>query len=300
MLRIDGKTTLMGLLGKNISYTLSPVIHNAAIAHFGLNSVYLAYSLEPEKIQAFLDLAWQLGAVGFNVTKPHKELVAKLFPKSGLSSVNTLKRGSQTWEAYSTDGEGFGRGVERMGQPLKAYRNFVVLGDGGASQAILSYLVDRMAEWGTSAYQSYFITVLSRKCDSIIRDNTFFAALNTQSKEGSCPFRLSFKPFQPHFLEETLMQNTDQTLLIQGTSAPQQGDMLDPFVPSIKYLKGAVVDILYDNPSNIYFGAMAKDIVAQDGEAMLIEQARLSQELWWGKSLTYEAIRRELKPARLP
>lgn len=290
----------MGLLGKDISYTLSPVIHNAALAHFGLNSVYLAYSLEAEKIPTFLDLAWQLGAMGFNITKPHKELVAKLFPKSGLPSVNTLKRGSQTWVAYSTDGGGFGRGVERMGQALKTYRNFVVLGDGGASQAILSYLVESIAEWGVSAYQSYFITVLSRKCDTIARDTSFFAGLNSQSKKGGSPFRLSIKPFQPHFLEETLMQNTDRTLLIQATSAPQQGDMLDPFVPSIKHLKGAVVDILYDKPSNIYYGAMAKDIAAQDGEAMLIEQARLSQELWWGKSLAYEEIRRELKPARLP
>ncbi len=288
----------MGLLGKNISYTLSPVIHNAALSHFGINSVYLAYSLEPEKIPTFLDLAWHLGAVGFNVTKPHKELVARLFPESGLSSVNTLRRGSQTWEAYSTDGEGFGRGVERMGQPLESYKNFVVLGDGGASQAILSYLIGLLDKWSHPAHQSCTITVLSRKWDSLVKDNSFFAALTTQSEKGNCPFQLSLKPFQPNILKETLTQNSDQTLLIQATSAPQHGDMLDPFVPTIKHLKGAIVDILYDKPSNLYYKAMALDIPAQDGEAMLIEQARLSQELWWGKSLSYEVIRREIKASK--
>src|SRR5690606_39173443 len=83
----DGTTRLMGLLGERIDYTGSPAIHNHAAAALGINACYLPLSLPGGQVAPFLAAAWHLGALGFNVTTPHKELVARLVPGSGLASV---------------------------------------------------------------------------------------------------------------------------------------------------------------------------------------------------------------------
>jgi hypothetical protein len=36
-------------------------------------------------------------------------------------------------------------------------------------------------------------------------------------------------------------------------------------------------------------------LVSQDGEAMLIEQARLAQKLWWGRALAYADLATALR-----
>src|SRR5262245_24031324 len=94
---IDGETRRMGVLGEHIAYTLSPRLHNFSANLLGLNVAYLALPLPPEAVSDFLRSAWSLGAVGFNVTTPHKALVAALFPAAGLTSGNTLYRGKTGW-----------------------------------------------------------------------------------------------------------------------------------------------------------------------------------------------------------
>ena len=91
----------------------------------------------------FLTAFWEMGGAGFNVTVPHKELIASMIPGHNLRSVNTVFRGPDGWEATSTDGEGFGRGVERLGTPLSGFKKIVILGNGGAAMAILSWLASR-------------------------------------------------------------------------------------------------------------------------------------------------------------
>ena len=53
---------------------------------------------------------------------------------------------------------------------------------------------------------------------------------------------------------------------------------------------GFVCDLVYSNPSKIYFAALNANLNAIDGEPMLIEQARASQKLWWKKSASYEEM----------
>jgi shikimate 5-dehydrogenase len=53
--------------------------------------------------------------------------------------------------------------------------------------------------------------------------------------------------------------------------------------------------MIYSNPSKLYYAALNQDLLALDGEAMLIEQARASQKIWWGKSASYEDMVQALR-----
>ncbi len=256
MRRVDGDTKLMGLLGERISYTLSPAMHNRAAQKLGINAVYLPLSMPAARVAGFLETAWDLGALGFNVTQPHKGLVAALLPESGLDSVNTVYRGEDGWKAASTDGEGWALGLTRTGFAAGSFKKVVILGGGGAVRAIV-----RVLPPGAE------LVVLKRS-------------------EGT---------LTPERLGAELAGRGDETLLIQATSAPHQGDDLGAFTPALKEFKGVVSDIVYGKPSALYFTAIALDLVVQDGESMLIEQARLAQRLWWGKAAAYDDMAAALR-----
>ncbi|TVQ16141.1 MAG: shikimate dehydrogenase, partial [Leptolyngbya sp. DLM2.Bin15] len=50
MTQIRGTTQLLGVIGHPIAHTLSPAMHNAAIAHLGVDYVYLPFAIAPEQL----------------------------------------------------------------------------------------------------------------------------------------------------------------------------------------------------------------------------------------------------------
>ncbi|MBM4251217.1 MAG: hypothetical protein FJ146_04560 [Deltaproteobacteria bacterium] len=282
---INGRTQLMGLLGEQISYTMSPEIHNLAAARLGLNIVYLPLPMPAPQVRNFLHVAWDMGAVGFNVTTPHKALVASLVPGNLLSSVNTLYRGVEWWNAASTDGPGFVRGLRRMNAQVEEFQDLVFLGDGGAVTAILGYLAAR--------YGDGKLTKLPR------------VSILARSKEPREHLQLLWP-------DKSLLQFSDlsaaalvgvlarapEALLIQATSAPHRGDDLGYLVPALRGFRGAYCDLVYGSRSKLLQFCTLAGLRAQDGQAMLIEQALASQKLWWGQAAIFEDMQTALKARR--
>lgn len=274
---IDGDTKLMGVIGESIAYTMSPRLHNRAADVLHVNATYLPLSLPKTQVAPFLKAAWHLGAVGFNVTQPYKELVANLVPTRGLTSVNTLYRGPRGWRAASTDAEGFARGLTRMGREFDSFDRVVVLGSGGATLAILAHVVS--------------LSGGPREVVVLRRDKTRDRLL----KKAAGKRLTKVAALGPKDLARELKGRGQETLLVQATSAPHRGDDLKRLVPGLDGYQGAVCDLVYGKPSALYFTAVARDLPAQDGEAMLIEQARLSQELWWRRSAPYDVMAAALR-----
>ncbi len=270
---VDGETKLMGVLGHGIAYTQSPRLHNFAANQLGQNVAYLPIDIPAAEVKSFLDAAWAMGAVGFSVTKPHKSLVAGLLPKSKLASINTLYRGKSWWEGTSTDGDGFIEGLGRIPIDVGSLAHVVILGAGGATRALVEALV-------RTAKQKPTIKVLRRSDKSD-------AALASMLPKG---WLVEFLSMDAATLTKALRGKAADTLLIQASSAPQNGDDLGSLVPALEGYRGALADLVYGKPSALYFAAIAKDLVCQDGEAMLIEQARLAQKLWWGRALAYDEL----------
>jgi shikimate dehydrogenase len=77
------------LLGHPVAHSLSPRMQNAAFAARGLDWVYVALDVAPERLEEAVRGLDALGFAGANVTAPHKAAVARLVG-SELPSVNTL------------------------------------------------------------------------------------------------------------------------------------------------------------------------------------------------------------------
>lgn len=101
-------------------------MQNAAFAARGLDWVYVAFDVLPERLEEAVRGLDALGFAGANVTAPHKAEVARIV-ESELPSVNTLVGGL----GYSTD--------TAILEGLPCDRP-VVVGDGGAAAAFVHAL----------------------------------------------------------------------------------------------------------------------------------------------------------------
>lgn len=137
----------LGVLGDPIAHSLSPAMHNAALAtllatHPRLAGVrYHRLHITAEELPAALALLHAKGFAGVNLTVPHKiqalSLVEALSPEARRAeSVNTLVRTATGWAGHTTDGQGFLEALrERSGRTTKG-RPVVLLGSGGAARAV--------------------------------------------------------------------------------------------------------------------------------------------------------------------
>lgn len=110
---ITGKTKLLGIIGYPVEHSLSPVMQNAALAHMGLDYIYVPFPIEPENLpQAIASFSAIENLVGFNVTIPHKQAIIPLLSQvsdiaQAVGAVNTVWRTENGWSGTNTDVEGF-------------------------------------------------------------------------------------------------------------------------------------------------------------------------------------------------
>jgi shikimate dehydrogenase len=127
---VNGATRVVALLGHPVSHSLSPRMHNAAFAALGLDWVYVALDVPPERLEQAVRGLTPLGFAGANVTAPHKLAVARLVG-ADVPSVNTLVVDGDRLDGHSTDAAVLA-GIDAS-RP-------VVLGDGGAARAFVEAL----------------------------------------------------------------------------------------------------------------------------------------------------------------
>ena len=84
---IDASTRLLAVIGQPIHHSLSPLMHNAALAELGLNWRYMGLEVAPERLEQAIGGLAAIGCRGLSITIPHKERVQPL-----LSSIDGLAR----------------------------------------------------------------------------------------------------------------------------------------------------------------------------------------------------------------
>ncbi|MEA5413696.1 shikimate dehydrogenase [Synechococcus sp. BA-132 BA5] len=140
---IGGGTALVGVLGDPVRHSLSPAMHNAAIAALGLDWAYLALPVAATDLAVVLRALAAIDCRGLNVTLPHKQAAAGLADEltslaQRLGAVNTLvRRDGGGWLGTNTDVEGFLAPLRSL-----AARDALVLGCGGSARAVVAGLVD--------------------------------------------------------------------------------------------------------------------------------------------------------------
>ncbi|QBI21500.1 shikimate dehydrogenase [Egibacter rhizosphaerae] len=137
-------TWLVALLGQPVGHSGSPAIHTAAFAAAGVDAAYLAFEVAPERLATAVSGLRALGALGANVTVPHKTAALALADAATeeaqlVGAANTLFwRTGSTGEAVLTADNTDAAGLERELRDdlgLVAGDTVVLFGSGGAARA---------------------------------------------------------------------------------------------------------------------------------------------------------------------
>jgi 3-dehydroquinate dehydratase / shikimate dehydrogenase len=146
--RIGPETKVFGVVGDPIGHSLSPLLHNRAFQHHGMDCVYIPFRIPRNHLSETLNAMDWLGIRGYSVTIPHKQDAmeyADVCDESvkRIGAANTLFRGDDNlWHAGNTDCEAAIQSLRTglaEGQSLEGKRA-IVLGAGGAARAIVEGL----------------------------------------------------------------------------------------------------------------------------------------------------------------
>jgi shikimate dehydrogenase len=131
------------VLGDPIAHSLSPAMHNAALAGLGLDAVYVALRVPPQALAATLDLFTTLGVAG-NLTVPLKETGCGLVTRPSalaarLGAVNTFWVEDGALCGDNTDVAG----LDEILSGLDAPGPWLVAGTGGSARAVAAVAGER-------------------------------------------------------------------------------------------------------------------------------------------------------------
>jgi shikimate dehydrogenase len=137
-----------GIIGENLSHTLSPRIHNYLFKEANLDCSYDSFEVGRGSMKKALEGIRTLGIGGVNVTFPHKETVAEYLDDLDMTAletgaVNTIDNTGGRMVGHNTDIAGLLSTLDgRMKVRLEG-KVVMILGAGGAARACLWVLLNR-------------------------------------------------------------------------------------------------------------------------------------------------------------
>ena len=276
-MRITGRTSVAGVIGHPVEHSLSPVIHNTGFASLGLDWVYIALDLAPNRAQEGLEGMRALGIRGLSVTMPHKTEMARLVDiispdAQRLKSVNTLALNPDGRIAgYSTDGDGLISSLRSAGITVDG-RSVVMLGAGGAARSVADALVRHGCAHLDIVNRT--LDAAQAACDLAPQHSSAIAASDSDSVAD-------------------VMARGD--LIINATSVgmgqPSDDPSACPVDPSLLRSHQVVVDLVYHPRKTAFLSLAARaGCTTVDGLGMLIHQAALQQQIWTGEFPDVEAM----------
>jgi shikimate dehydrogenase len=141
---IRATTGVACVLGDPIEHSRSPRLQNAAIRELGLDFVYVAFRVPPAGFGDAVRGLAALGALGANVTIPHKESAALICDRlseeaAAAGAANTLRFRDGRIEGHLTDGLGMLDALREQLEP--AGRPALIIGSGGSARAAAAALL---------------------------------------------------------------------------------------------------------------------------------------------------------------
>lgn len=279
---ITGKTVLTGLLGSPVAHSISPQMHNESFRMLGLDYVYLAFDVAPEKLKSAVEGLKAVNARGYNLTMPHKNLICEYmdnlsFAATLSNSVNTVVNHDGVLTGHTTDGIGYMRAVEDAGFSIIG-KKMTLLGAGGASSSVLvQAALDGVKE----------IDVFNRHGKNFNRAKQLIDTLNQQT---NC--KVSLYDLE----DETQLTKSigESAILTNGTSVGMNPHPEGCLIKnSDVFRKELIVSDLIYNPRETKLMKLARERGAQafNGLYMLLYQGAAAFELWTGEKMPIEHIK---------
>ena len=279
---ITGHTGLTCLLGQPVAHSVSPEMHNESFRYHGLDYVYLAFDVAPEKFEAAVDGLITFNARGWNCTMPHKrrmfERVDELSKEAELiGAVNTVVQKNGVLTGYNTDGKGYMTAVTDAGFDIIG-KKMTLLGTGGAAASIITQAaLDGVPE----------IDIIARKGNSW---NAVEQVIDRVNSRTDC------KVSMYELKDETQMRKSidESAILINASSVGMSPNEDGCLVPDKSFFHPELIvsDVIYQ-PRKTKLLKMAESVGCQtfNGMYMLLYQGAYAFELWTGKPMPVELVK---------
>lgn len=279
---IAGTTKLLGVIGHPVKHSLSPVMHNAAIASLGLDYVYLPLPVKPEDLEVAIAGFAAINLKGFSITIPHKQAIIPFLSEvspvaQAVGAVNTVWRTEKGWAGTNTDVEGFLAPLRENNRDW-SQTTAAVLGNGGAARAVVA---------GCAQLGCAEVRVFGRSWEKL---NDFLDSW----LDSPLPVKLSV-----HRWEElsNLISKTD--LLVNATPIGMHPHVdrspLDAGVIEKLPTNAIAYDLIYTpNPTQFLKQAQISGAIAIDGLEMLVQQGAAALEIWLQQPAPVDIMRQSL------
>lgn len=263
----------LALFGYPLSHSVSPAMHNAALAELGLADwQYEAVPVPPEGLAEAVGRLRGAEYGGANVTVPHKQAVVALIDgvtpvAHAIGAVNTIVKQDGRLIGHNTDAAGLLADLYAFNVHLSK-RPALVLGAGGSARAVVAALAGMGAQ----------VRVMARRAEQ------------AEALRGVAPLQaFEWTPLG-------LLAASDNVALIVNTTPLGMTPKTDasPWLAGMPFPPGAFVYDLVYNPADTLFvrQARADGLRASTGLGMLVEQGALALELWTGRSAPRGVMRR--------
>jgi shikimate dehydrogenase len=270
--------TALAVLGSPIKHSISPAMHNAALAAMARADArfaawrYFRFEIAPADLPRALALFHAKKFRGLNLTVPHKILalgqLAAIEPAAAAAgAVNTLLWTPAGWHGHNTDGHGLAAGLhDDLGRDL-AGANVILLGAGGAARG--------------AAVECLSIANRTRaNLDALL------AILVATSASEWTPRIRGFDPAAPP------ADLPAGAIVINATSVGLRAEDPAPVDLAALPAPAAVFDMIYNPPRTALLRAAAAHAVpAANGLSMLVHQGARALELWSGARVPVETMR---------
>ena len=284
-----GKATrIYGVVADPVGHSLSPVVHNAALAAAGIDAVYLPFRVPAEQLDEFLWEAGRWPLSGLSVTIPHKEAVlrhvtAKDELVEKIGAANTLTFDGDSIAAHNTDAtasvESLEAAISAQGTAglvdVTSVKTALVLGAGGAARAVAFGLRKRGID----------VTVCSR---TVERAKRIAAEVGCKAIDWTARYKIPY---------DCIVNATPVGMHPAVNETPFEKEHLRPYM--------TVFDTVY-NPENTLLvkEARASGCRIVTGVDMFVRQAAIQFRLWHGvdpsETVMRDALKRATASAKLP
>jgi len=259
-------TKSFAVIGNPVEHSQSPLIHQSFAKQFGFTLEYDRILANDDDFDETVNQFFAAGGSGLNITTPFKALAANLASNNCsktvkfCNSANTLYLDPEnnSLRAESTDGLGWARDVRRLKIQIE-HRSVLVIGAGGVAQILVEQLVDLNAK---------LIHVCNR----------------TESRAKKFEKDRSLVCITSSSLEDIPDKHWD--LIINTLSVGWSGEY--PTINARVAKTSFAYDLNYGHGADSFrkWFIATKGIEQQfyTGWGMLVEQAALSFNYWWGKT----------------
>lgn len=273
-MEITAHTRALGLLGYPVTHSKSPEMLNEVCRILEIPAVYLAFQVEPSQLKEAVAGLRSLHFIGFNVTIPHKVAIIPYLDElddtaQEIGAVNTVVNRNGKWIGYNTDGVGYLRSLQEEYELPLDQQTVTILGAGGAARAVS-------------------ITLAKAGVKEIIIANRTLENANSLAKVVG-----NWTTTSTVSLTDAGQSINRSSLLINTTSIGMTPNVEGVPIPRAYLHKNLIVSDLVYRPRITSLLAAADKIGAKThtGLGMLLHQAAVAVELWFGKKAPTGAMR---------